>query len=58
MDEAIQRGIPKKTQEDNIYCANLWKEYVTHWAKATGVAISHLKDINVEEIQLWIVAFV
>ena len=23
VDEAIQRGVPKKTQEDNIYCANL-----------------------------------
>ena len=58
MDEAIQRGILKKTQEDSIYCANLWKEWVTHWAKATGVAEPHLKDIKVEEIKLWIVACV
>ena len=58
MDEAIQGGVPKKTQEDSIYCANLWKEWVIHEAKASGVVIPHLKDIKVEELQNWICAFV
>ena len=40
MDEAIQEGVPKKTQEDSIYRATLWKEWVIHRAKATGVVIS------------------
>ena len=58
VDEAIQGGVPKKTQEDSIYCANLWKEWVIHRAKTTGVVIPHLKDIKVEELQHWICAFV
>ena len=58
VDEAIQGGILKKTQEDSIYCANLWKEWVIHRAKTTGVVIPHLKDMKVEELQNWICAFV
>ena len=36
----------------------MWKEWVIHRAKTTGVVIPHLKDIQVEELQHWICAFV
>ena len=58
IDETMQKGVPRKTQEDSRYCANLWQEWVTHRAATTGVFIPHLKDIKAEELQHWICAFV
>ena len=56
--ETMQSGVPKKTQEDSKYCANLWDEWAIHRAKTTGDMIPYLKNIKVEELQHWICAFI
>ena len=54
----MQKAVPEKTQRDKKYCTNLWEEWVSHRAETTGIIIPHLKNIDMEELQHWMCAFI
>jgi hypothetical protein len=56
--EARKDGVPRRTQQDTLYCTRLWDEWCKHRDTVTGVKIAPLVELSESELNHQLTSFI
>ena len=56
--EARKDGVPRRTQQDTLYCTRLWDEWRKHRDTVTGVKIAPLIELSESELNHQLTCFI